>query len=147
MSEQENIQLVRKLFDNLNSHNVDASDPYTHNSFQGTFSGVPGGINRDQNKEILKSYIDAFPNLHFDIRDIIAQGDKVAVTWVATGTNSGVMRMPTGGTMPATNKPARTVGTTVVEIRDSKVFRQEVYFNQVELLTQLGVMPALQVGR
>lgn len=32
---------------------------------------------------------DSFPDIHFEIQTINADGDDVAITWIMTGTNSG----------------------------------------------------------
>jgi ketosteroid isomerase-like protein len=102
MSEQENIHIVRELFDSLNAHDLDIGDK------------------------------------HF------ADGDKVAVTWVSTGTHTGSLVSASGMTVPATNRKIRNTGTSVFEFRNGKVIRQDLYFDQVELLNQLGVMETIQ---
>jgi steroid delta-isomerase-like uncharacterized protein len=78
-----------------------------------------------------------FPNIHFDIRHFIADGDRVAITWIMTGTNTG----PIAG-MPATGRPIRTWGTTIYHFRDGKVCGHDQVFDRATVLRQLGVMAA-----
>jgi len=42
MSEQENIQIVRKLFDNLNNHNPDANNQLFAGDVRTEATGAPG---------------------------------------------------------------------------------------------------------
>jgi predicted ester cyclase len=83
--------------------------------------------------------MDAFMDLHFDLKDIVAQGDKVAVSWIAKGTHGAPLRTPTGDSIPATNKKVTLPGCSIVEIRNSLITRQDIYWDQVKFLMQLEV--------
>src|SRR6187402_2972701 len=52
-------------------------------------------------KELVTGLLQAFPDLHFTIEDQIAQGDRVAFRWHATGTHTGPLgaAAPTGKTV------------------------------------------------
>jgi len=54
----------------------------------------------------------AFPDLHFDVDDLIAEGDRVAASWSMTGTHLGpfLAVAPTG-------RVIRVRGVTVFELR------------------------------
>src|SRR5215210_3092852 len=49
-------------------------------------------------KKTIAMYREAFPDLHFEIEDQIAEGDKVVTRWAGTGTHEGTLRArnPTG---------------------------------------------------
>jgi steroid delta-isomerase-like uncharacterized protein len=144
MSEQENIHIVRELFDGLNAHDLDIGDKHFADENLSMAPGAPAPLDRERFKEYLRGYIQAFPDLRVEPREIIADGDKVAVTWVSTGTHTGSLVSASGMTVPATNRKIRNTGTSVFEFRNGKVIRQDLYFDQVELLNQLGVMETIQ---
>ncbi|MGE5222244.1 MAG: ester cyclase [Omnitrophica WOR_2 bacterium] len=139
MSEQENIKIVRQLFDDLNSHDLDAGDRLMSNNVMTETPGSQGPMDKARNRLYEKQFIDAFPDLHFDVRDVIAQGDKVSVTWRVKGTHKGPLLSPKGDTLPATNKKIDLPGCTIYQISRDKVVHQEIYWDMVTLLTQLGV--------
>ncbi len=140
MSEQDNIQIVKKLFDNLNKHNLDANNQLLANDVRTEATAAPGVMNtREQGQMYTRQFQDGFPDLHFDMKDIIAQGTKVAVFWIARGTHSALLRIPSGDSIPATNKKVAIPGCTLFELRNNLVSRQEIYWDQVTFLTQLEV--------
>jgi steroid delta-isomerase-like uncharacterized protein len=52
-----------------------------------------------------EGFLQAFPDLHVDLQDVIADGDKVAVRYLVTGTQKGDLPG-----QPATNKKVRFTG-------------------------------------
>lgn len=140
MSEQDNINIVRKVIDALNSHNADATVQYFAPNVKGMVPDRPETLNRDQIREYNQRFIRAVPDLHFDIKDMLAQGDKAVVSWVAHGTQKGALDLPTGGVIPATNKLIHEPGVTIVEFHDGMITRQDVYWDQVTFLTQIGLL-------
>jgi steroid delta-isomerase-like uncharacterized protein len=140
MSEQENMKIVRTIFDKINSHDLKEIDKYLAEDFRSEASGVSNPMNKEQDRMYLRRYADAFPDLHYDLKDVIAQGDRVAVTWVAKGTHKAPLTMPNGDSIPATQKKATVSGSSFYEMRNNKISRQQIYWDPVDLLTQLGVI-------
>lgn len=149
MSEQENLQIVRRLFDNLNKHNLDANNQLYAKDVRTEAAGVPSALtSRDQGQSYVRQFLEAFPDLHFDIRDTVAQGNMVAVSWTSKGRHSKPLNTMDGGSIPATNKSATISGCTMVEIRNNLITRQGIYWDQVSLFSQLGIsMEMMQVHR
>jgi steroid delta-isomerase-like uncharacterized protein len=140
MSEQENIQIARRTFDYLNSHDLDSGDQYFAPNVYTEATGSTPQMNRDQNRQYIRQFNDAFPDLHFDIKDVVAQGDKVAVTWTGRGTNTKPLNILNKGSIPPTNKKAVVPGCTVYTFQNNKITRQEIYWDQLGLFMQLGVL-------
>ncbi len=140
MSEQENTQIVRRVFEYFNSHNPDAADQYLTDDVRVEASGAQGVLNKDQNRTYNRQFFDAFPDLHFDVKDIVAQGDRVATSWVVRGTHTAPLTMPNGDSLPPTNRKITVPGSTFIEFHGNKVTRQQIYWDQVTFLTQLGVI-------
>ena len=76
----------------------------------------------------------------FDILHTIANGDKVVYVWNTKGTQTGPLALPTG-VVPPTGKYAEVPGALVAILKEGKIVREKTYWNQVELLAQLGLMP------
>jgi steroid delta-isomerase-like uncharacterized protein len=89
-----------------------------------------------------KAAIDAvragFPDLHFNIHDEIAEGDKVAIRWTVTGTQRGDFLGH-----PASGRTIDVTGMNVFRIASGKI--QEVWVNMDRLgeAEQLGWISAL----
>ena len=85
-------------------------------------------------KQAVGVFRKAFPDLRFDVKDIVSEGDKVAVHWIATGTSKGeLMGYPPNG------KTASVHGLSVIEFKGDRVLRDWAEFDVVELMQSLGV--------
>lgn len=69
---------------------------------------------------------------------MIAEGDKVAVRWIAHGTNQGVFLG-----IPPTGKKVAVTGIDIFRIAHDKL--QEAWVNSdiLGMLQQMGVIPAM----
>ena len=63
-----------------------------------------------------RSTCDAFPDIRFDVKDVIAVGNRVAIRWRATGTHQG-----DGFGIPATGRPIVLDGATFCEVEGSQI--------------------------
>ncbi len=140
MSEQENVKIARQYTDNLNRHNNEANRSLLSDDTRTEASGERHPLNKDQTVKFNQRFIDAFPDLHFDVREIIAQGDHVVTTWVATGTHSAPLNLSAGGSIPPTNKKVSIPGVTVSEVRNNKITRQTITWDRVTFFMQIGLM-------
>lgn len=140
MSEQDNLTIVRRVIEGFNSHNIEPTVQYLADSVKSYDVGTPELMNKEGIRRYNQRFLDAFPDLHFDTKDLIAQGDKVALSWVARGTHKAPFQLPSGDTIPATNKMVQIPGVTLCEIRNGMIVRQDIYYDQVTFLTQLGLL-------
>jgi steroid delta-isomerase-like uncharacterized protein len=83
----------------------------------------------------------AFPDATMEIQGGYEAADTAIVEWVFTGTNTGPLPLPGGATLPATGKRVAVRGADFVTVVDGAVASLRSYYDQVELLTQLGLMP------
>ena len=88
-------------------------------------------------KQFLASMFNAFPDLHFTIEDILAEGDKVAFRLAVTGTHSGAFQG-----IPATGKKITFGGTGIGMIVDGKLEENRAHADIMGLMQQLGAVPA-----
>jgi steroid delta-isomerase-like uncharacterized protein len=90
-------------------------------------------------KEIKKNFkeeLKAFPDLHFAVHDIVAEGDKVVARWTMTGTHKGEFK----GILP-TNKKVTLWGINIDRVAGGKFVEGWVSFDMLSMMQQLGVVP------
>jgi predicted ester cyclase len=73
-----------------------------------------GGV--EEFKEAIRAFRKSFPDLHFTVEEMIAEGDKVAYRWTAHGTHQGEY----DGIAP-TSKIITATGISIIRIDDGKV--------------------------
>ncbi len=104
----------------------------------GELHGLVELIAPDSYRAWFANLFAAFPDFHFEILDVVAEGDKAAVHWHATGTFNGEVRFegvdPTGARIDLT-------GCDLLTIRDGKIHRNDAYLNGAQMAQQLGAMP------
>ena len=81
----------------------------------------------------LQDSFGPFPDIHFEVTKLVADGDKVAVTWIMTATNTG----PIAG-FPATGRSIRTEGMTIYHFKESRVCGHHQVFDRSTVMRQLG---------
>ena len=136
--EQENLKLARTSFDTWNAHDPERYVKLLDEKHVFESDAIPESMTgREAGRQFMKTYISAFPDLHFQIDQMLASGNFVVTRWTATGTHRRpLMRIP------ATNRRTITRGCTVAEIRNGKVVHDWIYWDTGNLLKQLGVLPA-----
>lgn len=143
MSEQANIRVVEKIFEALNAHELGRNPELVSTDFRADQPGASSPLTQDQNNAYTQGFIDAFPDLHFDIRQIIAQGDYVVINWTGSGTHKGGLRTPTGDVIPPTGKHAIVPGSSTYLFKNGKAAQSWTFWDMVTLLAQLGLMPGM----
>lgn len=87
-------------------------------------------------KGFVSTFRSAFPDLQFEVRDLIAEGDKVVARWVARGTHEGEFN----GIAP-TGRGIEMTGITIERIEDGRVVEGWTNRDALGMLQQLGVVP------
>lgn len=77
----------------------------------------------------------AFPDLHFTLDDMVAEGDKVAVRWTITGTHKGGFMG-----IPPTNKEVTSWGIEIYRIAGGKFVELWERFDDFGFMKQLGLV-------
>jgi steroid delta-isomerase-like uncharacterized protein len=143
MSEQENARTAVKYFEAINDKDLGRYSEFLSPDFLSEQPGAPAPMNEEQNNAFTQIFIDAFPDLHFDFRQTVAQGDFVAVNWVASGTHKGGLKTPAGPVLPPTGKHAMIPGSSTYQFKNAKIVRVWNHWDMATLLAQLGLMPGM----
>src|SRR5216684_3613144 len=94
-------------------------------------------------KEFNQNFVNAFPDARVEAKHIFTQGGTVIVEGIFTGTHDGTLKTPMGD-VPATGRKVRGEFVQIVEVDRGLVKRNSLTFDQVQLMTQLGMAPAPQ---
>jgi steroid delta-isomerase-like uncharacterized protein len=93
-------------------------------------------------KRFAQALRTAFPDLHLTRVDALAEGDKVADHWVATGTH----RAEWMG-IPATGKEVVISGIDIFRIEHGKIVELRQIADLLSALRELGIVPTTKLSR
>jgi len=91
----------------------------------------------DSARAFYANFINGFSNIQFTIKDVFGQGDKLVKHWNFKGKHSGNFFG-----IPATGKSVDLDGSTIVLMRDGKIAKEQDFYDNMDFMTQLGLMPA-----
>jgi steroid delta-isomerase-like uncharacterized protein len=127
--------LHKSIFVAVESHDVERiKEIYHPDAVLMTSDGVNHNA-QEYAKEIIKSFGSAFPDLKITIRNHFVLNDSVSIVeYTFSGTHKGEFEGidPTGKTM-------EVAGCSVIEVRNGKIVQERDYYDNMALLTQLGV--------
>jgi predicted ester cyclase len=104
---------------------------------------APGGArleSGDAATAYAMTWVRAFPDGRQTVVNEVAAGDWVVQEFTFEGTHTGALETP-DGEIPPTNRSAKGRAVQIQRIANGKIAEEHVYFDQVEILTQLGLMP------
>jgi steroid delta-isomerase-like uncharacterized protein len=134
-----NSALGHILFDAMNARDLSIWEAALAPDATFSYPGLRGDVDRQTAIAFNAVFPPAMSDLHFEITRTIVAGDTVVCCWVGRGTHDGPLALPTG-IVPPTGRRGDIPGVSVVTVRDGKIAREETYWNQVELLAQLGLL-------
>jgi predicted ester cyclase len=145
MSARENKALENRLYEEYNKgkaavlaiiDELYAPDTIQHTSTDQVIRGI------ESYKQHVRALSSAFPDLHFTIEDMVAEGDTVAVRVTATGTHEGAFR----GTSP-THKKVTVSMIQMDRLVAGKFVEGWSRYDTFGLLQQLGLLLPPRTGR
>jgi predicted ester cyclase len=102
---------------------------------------LPGPNHIEHIKEVILAMRTAFPDLHFEIHDAVAEGDIVAFRSTMTGTQTGVFNVGPVRGFPPTGKSVSVSHMHFLRVVDEKVTDLWHVWDIPALMRQLGIMP------
>ena len=141
MTLEENKATVRRWFDEFwNAGNLAVADELFHPNY------VSGDRDPDDERSVVETskegyafWHGVFPDLHFAVDEVIAEGDTVVVRWTGQGTHQGDWATPIG-TIPASGKATRTPGTSTYHLKDGKIIWDANHIDFISTLQQIGAV-------
>jgi steroid delta-isomerase-like uncharacterized protein len=108
-----------------------AAEFVDHEEFPGMKPGIEGL------KQFFTMFRAAFPDLHFQVNDMVAKGDKVWAYITIHGTQKGEFME-----MAATGKKIEVKGFDIVRFVNGKAVEHWGLTDSMTMMQQLGAMPA-----
>ena len=132
---------VHKLNAAVNAHDLNPIGDLYAEDAEAFWPGLGAIKGRSAVVAFYAQLLGAMPDVNVRLKRVIEQGDAAAVEYTSTGTQSGPFPMP-AGELPPTNRVI-TVEAVGVATFDSqgRIKTQREYFDQVDILAQLGLMP------
>src|SRR5216683_7270765 len=131
----DNLAVVRNMEEDLFNHRDPAAvDRYVSPAYtlRTAEEGAPSG--REAIKAYIAAYLDAFPDLHISIDQLLAVGDKVVGVFTFTGTHQGDLFgvTPTGRTISVRQ-------IAIYRLENGQVVDEWEISDQLGLMQQIGV--------
>jgi len=99
--EEQNGALVRRIFDELNRRNDGVYQELYAREYGWHFpSNNPKALNREEEAGFVRLLWAGFPDIHWDVKEIVARDDTIVARFTARGTHKGEYQglLPTGNT-------------------------------------------------
>jgi steroid delta-isomerase-like uncharacterized protein len=136
----DNKELLDRYVELYNEGDLDACmELYAEDASQRMHDGVFEGV--DAIRERLARDLIAFPDAKYVVESFFAEGDRFGDEWTFTGTNTGPLRLPNGTLVPPTGKPVEIKGMELVEVRDGKIVVDNLYYDFLAAVYQVGLVP------
>ncbi|MGW7054930.1 ester cyclase [Streptomyces sp. NPDC054887] len=92
--------------------------------------------------EYWRQTMDAMPDSGYEAVHRHESGDTAIDEGFFTGRNTGPLVLPSGESLEPTHREVRVRGCDIATVRDGRIVSYRVYFDQMDLLGQLGLLPA-----
>lgn len=139
----QNKAAMRRIYEELwNQGNFDVVDEIVAPDYVGylpTPPEAPSG--RDGLVWLIQAYRAAFPDIHVQVEDQIAEGDKVLTLITIQGTHRGQFMQ-----MAPTNKKISVEAFVLTRFENGRNVEGRVGLDRLALLQQLGTVPTPQQG-
>ncbi len=133
-----NKDLVQRFTEAVNSANWDALDDIVTEDFtrHSEATAGPQVTSREEFVQLQESFLVSVPDQRVTIKKLIAEGDEVAGLATYSGTHTGPM-----GEFPATGKTFESTFLAIFRIEAGRIAELWVEWDNVAMLTQLGLFP------
>lgn len=133
--ELKNKEIIRNLYENmLNNRKYDLLDSVISPDYSGIGNVEERGVKSFL--DTVQAVITAFPDIKWNILDMMADGDKVILRWTWTATNTQPFRG-----IPASNKTVTDNAIVIYQLKDEKVVNAWIQGDRLGVLMQMGLIP------
>lgn len=139
MSAEENKVIALSVIEALNARDLSLWSQHLSEDYAAEHPGVSVLLDKARSLGYHQRFVTAFPDIHFEVLSILAEGDRVLIQWTGSGTHAERLATVTGQTIPPTRRRVTVSGTMLTEVKDGKIVRGWFYWDQLALLAQLGI--------
>jgi steroid delta-isomerase-like uncharacterized protein len=139
MSANPAAETVRRFYEAFGAGDIDAALSVCADDLEILDPGMGQVPGRDRFREYLETFKRAMPDARAIVEQTVEAGDTVAVEGRFTGTHTGPLATEDGDVEP-TGAAVDLRFADVSQVRDEKIVAYHTYYDQLGLLTQLGLM-------
>ena len=114
-----------------------ATDAVAETPDQGQIRG------REAIAEYFRQLTDAFPDVRYEPQHGHESANVAIDEGFVVGTHTSPLPLPSGESVPATGKQIRVRSCDIISVEDGLVTSHRFYFDQMEFLGQLGLLPEM----
>jgi steroid delta-isomerase-like uncharacterized protein len=135
---ENNKAVIRKFLEEvINQNRMDRATDLVAEDFV-ELDPLPGQRQgREGLKEVLGMMRAAFPDIHWVVEEMVAEGDKVVTRFTWTGTHRGSFLG-----IPATGKSVSVKGVVIDQLAGGKMSASQMLMDSLGMMQQLGVIPS-----
>jgi len=135
VSIEANKELARRFFEEVWNQGSDAAiDAYLTVHTVGNDPGF--GTGREAFRSQWRRWRTAFPDIHFAVDDVIAEGDRVVTRWTLTGTHEGEFLG-----VPPSGVTVRVSGMSLDRLENGQIVAGFDCWDELGLHRQIGAAP------
>jgi steroid delta-isomerase-like uncharacterized protein len=140
MSTETNKAIVRRYFDQvLNEQQHDLAEEFLAETIELHGTDLAPGL--EVVKQWLTMFAAAFPDGHYTVEDVVAEGDRVVARTTFNGTHKAEMQG-----IPASGKAVSVPSITIFRLDNGKIAEGWLINDNLGMMQQLGVIPATQAS-
>ena len=134
-AEEQNKKTIEAYVDTVwNKKELDSLGVYFAGKFIRKVNNIDLAVNIAEYAANILILFESFPDLQMDIEDIAATTNKVFMNWTVTGTNTGKF-----SDRPPTGQRVKVSGITRIDLNEEgKIIYENIYYNELSLMQQLG---------
>ena len=122
------------IVDGWNNRDMEKLKAISAENYIRTLNGITVATHQNEMEANINIFIEGFPDCEMSVEQIILKGNKLFAHWTFKGTNNGVF-----GESPPTGKKVNVTGcSTLLFNKQGKIAQEDVYYNELALLQQLG---------
>jgi steroid delta-isomerase-like uncharacterized protein len=135
--ETNKVVIGRFIEEVINQNRMDRADDLVVEDFVelDPFPGQRPG--REGLKEVLGMMRTAFPDIHWLVEEMVAEGDTVVTRFIWKGTHRSAFLG-----VPATGRGVTVKGVVIDQLADGKMSKSRLLIDSLGVLRQLGVVPS-----
>ena len=89
----------------------------------------------------LSQFGQSFPDISYEYAQRYEAGNVAIDEGFVVGTNTGPLPLPSGESLPPTGKSIRVRSCDIAQVEGGLITTHHFYFDQMEFLGQLGLLP------
>jgi steroid delta-isomerase-like uncharacterized protein len=137
---EERKALIHRMYDETNQGNIEVLNEVLADDFVSYGGAGFQDLHGPQAFiDLYRVFVGAFPDLRFNVQQVVVGDDMAAVRGIQTGTHEGNFL----GMVPPTGKKVEWTGTAIFRFNEAgKIVERWQDLDNLSLFQQLGVIPA-----